>query len=158
MRDQIEILATRGAPTVSLLIEHADREVVWPVQNLRANVFNTGTPAIGYAEAPDTLAVLAWLHKDALIKRFDAEADDKAALSIEAREPQAAEIQGDLLAVERDKAALVWPALAQGLPTEHRSDCHPLAILGAELRTLPAGDAPRGSSPEHAGYNLIGTR
>ncbi|OSI79310.1 hypothetical protein BSZ21_01530 [Bradyrhizobium canariense] len=37
---------------------------------------------------------------------------------------------GDLLAVERDEAALVWPAQAQGLPVEHRADINPLALLG----------------------------
>jgi hypothetical protein len=46
-------------------------------------------------------------------------------------------------------------ALAQGLPAEHRSDCHPLAILGAQLRTVKVVEE-RGSSPEHAGWDFVG--
>lgn len=101
MRDQIEALAQRGMPTVSLLIEHADREVVWPMQTLQTSVYNSERGAVGYTEAPDTLAVLTWAIKDALFKQLDArileEADDAAALSIEARDQQAAEVSGDLL-------------------------------------------------------------
>ena len=37
---------------------------------------------------------------------------------------------GDLLAVERDEAALVWTAQSQGMPVEHRADISPLALLG----------------------------
>lgn len=39
----------------------------------------------------------------------------------------------------------------------HRSDWHPLAILGAQLRTL-TGIEERGSSPEHAGWDFVGGR
>jgi hypothetical protein len=39
---------------------------------------------------------------------------------------------GDLLAVERDEAALVWQA--QNLPVEHRADISPLALLGLRCR------------------------
>ena len=161
MRKHIEALAARGVPTVSLLLEHADCEIAWPTQNLQVNVFNTGTPAVGFAEALDMLAVFTWLHRDqmlaALDREIDGEADDKAALSIEAREPQTAGVQGDLLDVERTESALVWMALAQGLPAEHRSDCHPLAILGAQLRTVTVVEE-RGSSPEHAGWDFVGGR
>jgi hypothetical protein len=98
MRKQIKALAARGVPTVSLLLEHADCEIAWPTQNLQVNVFNTGTPAVGFAEALDMLAKFTWLHRDqmlaALDREIDGEADDKAALSIEAREPQTAEVQG----------------------------------------------------------------
>jgi hypothetical protein len=69
----------------------------------------------------------SWLHKSALIsaldREIDTEADDKAALSHETRQQREAEVLGDLLAVERDEAALVWQAQAQGLPVELRTDC-----------------------------------
>jgi hypothetical protein len=48
---------------------------------------------------------------------------------------------GDLLAAERDEAALVWQAQAQGLPVEHRADISPLAILQVRLVTTPRADA-----------------
>jgi hypothetical protein len=99
--------------------------------------------------------------QDALIKRLDAEidaeADDKTALSHEARQQREAEVMGDLLAVERDECALVWQAQAQNLPCEHRSDINPVALLGLRLVTAPR--APNGpSSPERASFDLIGGR
>jgi hypothetical protein len=90
---------------------------------------------------PDTLAIDAWRNKDALLAAFDrkigSEADDKAALSHEAREKAEAETMGDLLAVERDETALAWQAQAQSLPVEHRSDICPLALLSVALVTAP---------------------
>jgi hypothetical protein len=74
-----------------------------------------------------------------------------------AREQREADVMGDLLSVERDEAALVWQAKAQGLPVEHRADCSPLAILQCRLVTAPPVNAPTGSSPEHA-WSIIGGR
>ena len=126
------------------LVEH-DREIVWPEQSIRAQVFNTGTPAVAYAEVPATVALLAWVHKDALINRLEAEidgeSDDKNALGHEERQKREAEVMGDLLAIERDESALVWQAQAQGLPAERRADCGAQAILGCRLR------GGRGSAP-----------
>ena len=89
-------------------------------------------------------ALLAWLHRDALIKALDtaiaSEADDAAALSHEVRQQREAEVMGDLLAVERDESALIWAAQAQGLPVEQRNDCSPLAILQCRLVTAPRAD------------------
>jgi hypothetical protein len=160
MREQIEVLAARGAPTISLLIEH-DREVAWAQTSLQARVFNAQIPSFAAAETADVFALIAWLHKDALIARLDreidAEADDGATLSHADRERQAAKVAEDLLDAERQEAALVWRALEQGLPAEHRTDCSPQAILGCQLVTVPVVE-PRGSSPERAGCNLIGGR
>jgi hypothetical protein len=98
------------------------------------------------------IPTLAWLFDDLMVKRLDAmiaeEADDAAALSITDRQRQAAQIQGDLLSVERDLAWFVWAGISQGLPVWF-GDISPAAILGAELVTLPVGDRPE-SSPEHA--------
>jgi hypothetical protein len=66
-------------------------------------------------------------------------------------------VQGDLLAVERDEAALVWQARQSLLPVEHRADCAPLAILQVQLITVPRA-APPPSSPERAGFDLAGGR
>jgi hypothetical protein len=61
-----------------------------------------------------------------------------------------AEVAGDLLAVERNEAALVWQAQSQNLPTEHRNDCSPLAILQCRLITVPAVNPSPGTSPGHS--------
>ena len=65
--------------------------------------------ALAFTEVPDTLALICYLHRDAMIAALDreiaTEADDKAALTHEAREKAEAEVMGDLLAVERDEAS-----------------------------------------------------
>ena len=73
---------------------------------------------------------------DDLVAALDligAEADDKAALSTEQRQKAEAEAMSDLLAVERDEAALVWRAMDEKLPVEFRADTNPLAILQVRL-------------------------
>jgi hypothetical protein len=75
------------------------------------------------------------------------EADDKAALTHEARQRAEAEVQSDLLAVERDESWFVWQAQAQGLPIEHRSDCNPLAILQVRLVTTARATGLPETSP-----------
>ncbi|MET4030125.1 MULTISPECIES: hypothetical protein [unclassified Bradyrhizobium] len=150
MREQIEALALLGVPTVSLLIEH-DGRIVWPMQMIRSEVRGGEHPALAFAEMHDAVALVAWLHKDALIAALDreiaSEADDKAAMSHEARQKAEAETMGDLLAVERHEAALVWRAQAQGLPVEHRSDINPLALLGVRLVTVSRSDALPETTP-----------
>jgi hypothetical protein len=159
MRAQIEALAMQGAPSVSLLIE-LDGKVEFKTQRLTSEIHGERR-LLGFSETADAVALVAWLHKDALIKRLDAEidteADDKAALSHEQRAKAEAETMGDLLDIERQEATLVRQAQAQGLPCEFRADCSPLAILQVQLITVPRA-APPPSSPERAGYNLIGGR
>jgi hypothetical protein len=152
MRAQIEALAQQGAPNVANLIEH-DRPVEFATRMVRIDVRNTETASVGLAEVPDTVALFAWLHRDALVKRLDAEidgeADDAAALTHEARQKAEAVVMGDLMSVERDESALVWQAQAQNLPVEHRSDCAPAAILQVQLMTTAPRTNGSGTSPEH---------
>ena len=97
------------------------------------------------------IATLSWLFLDAMVKRLDAmlaeEADAASVLSIP--DSQALQIQSDLLAAGRDLAWVVWRGLDEGLSVWFPQGLSAVAILGAELVTLPAGDRP-GSSPEHA--------
>ena len=159
MREQIEALAMQGEPDVTNLIEH-DGKIDFQMQRVTSEV-HAEKRALAFTEVLDAAALVAWVIKDALVKRLDAkiaaEADDPAALSHEARQQREAEVQGDLLAVERDEAALVWQAQQSLLPVEHRSDISPLALLGLQLITAPrATNGP--SSPERAGFNLVGGR
>ena len=139
-RRQVEELAQRGAPSVALLLKK-DRDVVFPVTGLQANVFNVQA-AFAATEVVDTLALTAWLHKDALIsaleREIDRQSDDKSALTHAARAQQAAELGEALLSIERQESALVWTGLEQCLPVEHRADCSPMAVLQCRLVTLPA--------------------
>jgi hypothetical protein len=146
IREQVEVLATRGTPQVARAVE-LDEPVDWPMASLRANIYNARElPLAAFIETHDMLPLMAWLHKDALIaaleREIDSESDDKNALGHAEREKREAEVMGDLLAVERAECALVFSAQAQNLPIEHRSDVSPLALLGLALVTAPRGDAP----------------
>jgi len=152
MREQIEALAMQGAPSVSSLIE-LDGNIEFQTQRVTSTVYNAQQGAIAYAEVPDALAVFAWTFKDVLIAKLDAEinakADDRIALSHEARQLRSSELQRDLLAVERDEAMLIWRAQSEGLPIEFSSDTNPCALLGVELIQTPL-NGQGGTSPEHA--------
>jgi hypothetical protein len=60
----------------------------------------------------------------------------------------------DLLAVERDEAALVWRAMDERLPVEHRADCAPQAILQCRLETAPHTSHSPATSSTHT-FNII---
>ena len=157
MRAQIEALAMQGAPSVSSLIE-LDGRIEFQTQRLTSEV-HAAQRALAFTEVADTIALTCWLHKDALIAALDreiaSEADDKAALSHEARQKAEAETMGDLLFVERDESWFVWQAQAQGLPIEHRAEISMVALLGLRLVTIAPTNG-HASSPEREGFNLIG--
>jgi hypothetical protein len=150
MRRQIEQLAERGEPSVSRLVE-LDGPVEFQTQRVQSAVYNAQQGAVAFHEAVDAAALFAFLAPEILIKRLDAlidaEADDKAALSHEARQKAEAEVIGDLLAVEFQESCFVWQAQSEGLPCEHRADCSPCAILGLRLVTTPRATELPETSP-----------
>jgi hypothetical protein len=155
IREQVEALAMRGQIDVSPVVEHQEGKIAWPMQTVRSTVFNSSQGTlVAFAEVADMAAVLAWLHRDALIKRLDqeidAESDDANALSPEVRAQRESEVLSDLIAVEMQEAVLVFAAQAQGMQIEHRPDITPLALLGCRLITRPHTVPAFGSSPEHA--------
>jgi hypothetical protein len=152
MRRQFALLAERGAPDVTPLVE-LDGKVAFPMMRLQATVIGSTERSLAFTETVDAAALTVWLHHDALVKRLDAEidseSDDKNALTPEQREIRTSEIMNDILATERAESALVWTAQSQNLPCEHRSDINPIALLSLRLETVTNGhDAT--SSPLHA--------
>ena len=84
--------------------------------------------------------------------------DDTNALDQRQREEMLATISADSLIAERAEVALIWHAVERGgVVIDFRSTTTPHSVLGVALRTLPHADPPS-SSPERAGYNLIGGR
>jgi hypothetical protein len=160
IREEVEALATRGRPVVTDVIEH-DRSVIWPMLRLQGSIINAQAPSFVVTEVPDLLGLFACVHGPALLKVLDAfvddEKDDAVALSHIDREKRLSEVQQDQLATEFEEAALVWRAMEERLPVEHRADCSPLAILQCRLVTAPRAVASPGSSPEHA-FNIVGGR
>ena len=155
MRAQIDALAMQGAPSVSRLVE-LDGKIEFQTARLTSEV-HAERRSLAFTEVPDAVALTCWLHKDALIAALDreisSESDDPNSLGHEAREKAEAEAMSDLLSTERNICSLIWRGQAEGLPVS--ADISPLAILQVLLITLPR--APSGpSSPEIAGYNLIG--
>ena len=91
-------LAQRGAISVSNLVHDSDLQ--------RSSTVGGG--AVAYHQAIDVAGLIAFLHKSELIaaldREIDAEADDKAAMSHEARQKAEAEVMGDLLDTEMQEA------------------------------------------------------
>jgi hypothetical protein len=144
IRAEVLAMAEAAAPVVSDVVEH-DRSIVWPTRSVRAEILSE-RPTFAATEVHDALGLFAWLHKDALIAALDKlvteESDDAAALSHVEREKREAEVLGDLLDIERQEATLIWQALDQRLPVEHRSDISPVALLAVQIVTAPRGVAP----------------
>jgi len=75
-------------------------------------------------------------------------------LSAAQRAEATADVERELLTIERIEASLVWRALEQGLPVQHGREWHPLAVLSAELVAEPPRPAA-GTSPGHS-FAIIG--
>ena len=76
------------------------RPVVWPTQRVQSQVL-AEQRQLAFTEVPDTIALICWLHKEPLLAALsalvDAESDDAASLSHEARQQREAEAMGDLI-------------------------------------------------------------
>jgi hypothetical protein len=137
MRSMVEDLAQRGAVNVANLIKR-DHDLQWSQELVQVQVANTDKPAaVGFCAVQDT-ALFAWVHKQALIERLEAEIDrepdDRNALGPDERARREAELQAQILAQDRNEAEIVWLARERGLPAEHRRSCSPLAWRRAARR------------------------
>lgn len=131
MREEVARLAARGEPSVLALIESSDGGVAW-----RERVFHDvliGGRLLTNVGDPGALALMFWLHHDAIVQRLEAlideQADDQNALTLEQRSEQLAEIARDLLATEREEAYWTDAAIAAGAAVLHRADLDPRAAL-----------------------------
>jgi hypothetical protein len=123
----------------------------------RSDVVGGEQRALAFHESFNALGLIAFLFRDQPAKELgelvDADADDAAALSHEARQKAEAELLADIVAQERIESEAVRQAQAQGLAIEHRSDVPPEAVLGVTLVTKPNGHLPE-TSPGHA-YDIV---
>ena len=148
--DDVAVMALRRNP------EARCRDRTKPInfsERQQAQVIGSTERSLAFSEQPDTTALICWLFQDEMVKRLDAEidaeTDNGSALSHEERELRTAEIMNDILATERDEAALTWRAMEERLPVEFRPDIDPCAVLGLKMITVTNGhDEP--SSPLHA--------
>jgi hypothetical protein len=145
------IYQTAQAPNVSALIEHEAGNIGWPMQTLTGAVINVAGRPVAFSETANVLSLMLWAMKEPLLARLDAllveEADESASLSVEARQVQAAKIQDDLLAVERDLSWWTWKGIDSVMPVWFPADLNPAAILQAELVTVANGASPEITDP-----------
>ncbi len=131
-RQRNEQRAESGRPFAERAIEH-DEQIPFPTRTHQVRILNGAPDLIGFVELPDMLAILSWLHRDAMTAALDREidqvADDPNAMTHEQRQKAETQILADLLAVEREECALVRIARAQDLPADYRIDCDARAIL-----------------------------
>jgi hypothetical protein len=89
IKREIEALAMQRQPVVSNVLEHADAAIVWPTMRVRSQVF-AEPRSLAFSELPHSTVLLVWLLKEpmlaALFALVDAESDDAAALTHEARQ------------------------------------------------------------------------
>jgi hypothetical protein len=119
IREQVEILANQGTPSITNVVEH-DREIEWPTQEVRSEVFSEPR-ALAFATVPAGLALVAFLCKPALLAALD-----KMAM---------------------EESALTWSAQEQNLPINFRSDLDPRAILLVIMSTLAKPNGQETTTP-----------
>jgi hypothetical protein len=119
-RYQIEDLAERGKPTIN-----TDRHA------LSVNFLNSKA----YAADPYTpVYLMAWLHKEAVIKKVEAQIDaapePAMTLSDQERDRRLEEGKGSLDRLERFEELLIERAITEGSDVLRRADASPRAVLG----------------------------
>jgi hypothetical protein len=126
---EIEAAAARGKPNVFDSVEQ-NLSVAWPTM-LFDSVANGQT--ITRVSGVDAFAVIAWLHRDQLIKMVSAEieacADDGAALDQQQRDTKHRDVAKRLLSAEREyEAAIIACGYSGAMFRDEQQD--PRAVLG----------------------------
>lgn len=157
----IERRADAAAPNPDGAIEHGG-QIAFATTRLSGLVHNAQPGVVAFIEAEDAVGLVCWLFRKELLAKistgFREIGDDTNALDQRQREEMLATISADSLIAERAEVALIWHAVERGgVVIDFRSTTTPHSVLGVALRTLPHADPPS-SSPERAGYNLIGGR
>lgn len=131
----VEALAVRGRPRVSISSGQL---------TVRAAVIES-VGNIGGARARDenALAVAAWLHPEAVVERLREQIDEVHAAEVRRgmlvmttaeRDRRLAELDEDILRLERLEEFYVDVGAQYGLAVERRSDADPRAVLGVTMR------------------------
>jgi hypothetical protein len=148
----IEALAERGRPNLSrLMATGAELPMSLFDVFLKVRLANNSlrTPGSGGADTdgsasgsvPDGTALLAWMFKDQLLARINAEIDaesrDGEALTEAQRLEKIAELEGEALSLARLEEHAIQLANANGRPIARRPDADPRAVLGLADHCAP---------------------
>lgn len=129
LRAEINQLAEHGAPSLSPAVEAGE-----PIGFQREFGFvSLPDGEVGRFSIPNTLGLVAWLHRDRLLEALDREvdaiADDQHSLTDEQRKSKLDEIASDHLATEFEEEVLVREAERVGQSVLRRSDQSPQSVL-----------------------------
>jgi hypothetical protein len=145
-RDQIAELAKPGEPRVDKLLSRDPRfaAIEFAQANQRFDLYGDARPAsegdvlrrlMGYAagDTSDAVAFVAWLFEPQLQDRFSdlikKSANQKNALSIEDQQRRLAELQTEIILVERREVQAIELAAETGTRINYRIDTSPKAVL-----------------------------
>jgi hypothetical protein len=137
IRQEIDDLASRGAPDVQRLID-AGGPLQWPTRDVMATINGfaavEGAPQVqGFAshQHVDTHALLVWLFRDEIAAKLCAEVDelgdDANSLTDEERAERERALRDGMLFTERFEEALIQQS---GDAVQQRGDADPRAVLG----------------------------
>lgn len=136
MRAHIEALAAKGCPDVFPTLEGGQSPALAREMVPDVIVRGVDDAALAVGQMRDTVdsaALIAWLHKDALIAKLEREidsvADDSSALTAEERRKRLHALRADILQVERDEESLIEAIERTGAPILRRADADPRAVL-----------------------------
>jgi hypothetical protein len=135
-RSHVDALVERGRPNVFDLINNRG-QIAWPTvttQQMSMPVTAGQDAQLILTTVHDDLAIMAWLDRDAMVARLDAEidscSDDSEALTAEQRATKTSEVLSDMLAGEREEEVLIERMEASGSSFLRRTDADPRAVLG----------------------------
>lgn len=81
--------------------------------------------------------------REMIAQRLDAALDGQQTMSAEDRERRLADIEAELLQLERDEETIVERLEADGVPTARRADADPRAVLGLDQPPKRPAPPPR---------------
>ena len=126
-RLQIEELARVGIPSVTQLVNRGGK-IGFPTEQIHGASVNSSI-----TRGVDALALVAWLGKDALLKKIETEIDENAvdgAMSAEEKKFSLMRIADDTLRLEREEESLIEQGEAKGVEIARRRTADPRAVLG----------------------------
>lgn len=133
-RDQINALADSGAPEIAHTLR-GGHPIAWPMTGHDLQVMNAQPGASIMGRTPDSMALVAWLHREPLIAAIElqidiAAGDEAESLSTEERSAKEADLVVAILKAERDEEALIVETEERGNGVRRRPDADPRAVLG----------------------------
>ncbi len=130
---QIDRLARSGAPLIDNVMTLGALEMP-TTEALLHTVLSNGETGVVRGDVPDAIGVIAWLFQNDLKARLEAEVDRLAepdlALASDEREKRLADLARRMLTVEREEAAILGSAAADGITLMPRPDHDARAYLG----------------------------